>query len=258
MLEETRLCEKYFHRQTIEKLRLACIQTLIVSHLDAISEGLVISFTCLAVQVSSILQTEDSAQKNATISLLSPLRSVYTLFREIHSISSLTQMGQHLLICLSNEFSHFGMKLGESLRSIYSKTMQHSPAQRVTKEVSVTYVKRLMELLLLLGEVCLTIFEDHTYFVQALKKVSHNVVNSEMEGFNIIEFYTAYCQHCFAVCYVPVLCNFFRVMQLLINWSSLSRLFFVLLRTRIYFWIHTKDCLQRESSMVIFLWILKD
>ena len=55
------------------------------------------------------------------------------------------------------------------------------------------YVQGVLALLIFVREMCANLFLENPLFVQAMKKTSKAIVNSDIDSLSVIDIYAAYC-----------------------------------------------------------------
>jgi hypothetical protein len=177
----------FLHSQTVQKVRLICINALIVVHSDFILKELTDAINDLAL---SVLPNDiEELQYAMLLPRLSPLKSIFHLFSTIH----LTLGSPLFLRSFSSEFYRFALLLGNSFRSRYKEVW--SGSLRFDKRTATSYVQGVIVILLLITHMCMNLFQDDPLFVQATKKASKVIVNTDVDSnLNVVEFYAAYCE----------------------------------------------------------------
>lgn len=185
LVQEYGRCHKYFHPQTLQKVRKYCLSALILDHSEVIFKELVPAIDDIA---NSILPTDlDLTHLNFSSDLnsLAPLKSAYQLF----TTTQWTLSSQQFLCFLSSEFARFGISLGTILRSRLRVSNHVDHPSRLERTAVKTYVLGVLAILSLLTDVVKRLFEEDTLFVHSSNKAIRSIVNSDVDSISISEIY---------------------------------------------------------------------
>jgi hypothetical protein len=186
LIRESERCELFLHSQTVQKVRLICLNALIVAHSEYILKELTDAIKDLAL---SILPNEINQLRHAALtSQLSPLKSIFHLFVTIHSALALPSF----LRFLSSELYRFAVLLTNSFQMRFKDAS--SGALRFDKSATITYVQGVIVILVLITDMCASLFDEDPLFVQSAKKASKAIINTDIDGtVNVVDLYAAYC-----------------------------------------------------------------
>jgi hypothetical protein len=194
LAQESERCQQFLHPQTLQKVRQICINALVLSHSEVIFKELVSAMNDL---VCSVMPTEleiSNLQFSTFVSHLEPLKSVFQLFVTVQYTASSPQFLRNLGI----EFSRFGILLGENLRSRF-RVPGTPQSSRLERRFIKAYVQGVVTVLMFLTDMCVNLFLEDPLFVQAIKKASKAIVNTDIDSLQVLEIYAAYCDCCVQV-----------------------------------------------------------
>lgn len=182
--QESERCQRYLHPQSLGKVRQICLNALVLSHSDVIFRELGNAMNDLADSIMPMDREIANFSFSSFATHLQPLMSVYHLFETMQCIKSSPQF----LLNLSIQFSRLGNLLGESLRGRF-----HVPNKRMEPNFIKAYVQGVLAVLIFVREICVKIFLENPLFVQAMKKTSKAIVNSDIDSLSVIDIYATYC-----------------------------------------------------------------
>jgi hypothetical protein len=184
LTQESERCQRYLHPQSLQKVRQTCLNVLVLSHSEVIFKELVNAMNELALSIMPMDLELVNLQFSAFATHLEPLKSVFQLFVTVQSIASSPQFLRNLSV----EFSRLGILLGENLRARF-----RIPNLRLERNFTKAYVQGTIAVLMFMSEMCVNLFLEDPVFVQAVKKTSRAIVNTDIDSLSVVHIYAAYC-----------------------------------------------------------------